>query len=185
MKFAMSGSRAGAAGLLAGGLVFAVLNAVHMLARPKTVPVLSRMVPAGARVTPGDFVWVSAAAADRVSRAAVTDGYANETLYPGEMPTPALVGTRPGAAVAIAVTPRSAADMTVASVGGRVNILVLQPDGRVWQSGPVTVVSAPRGSGSLIGGQGGSVEVIMSPKLALAYEQHQVGGTVVLEGVGS
>lgn len=171
--------KAGALSFLVSGLVFSGLSIYRSQQKPNLLPVMVRAVPQGGIVTSQDFQWTR-------PNIQFTSWHSNEraqvNLFPGEVLSRYLLGGGPySSKVTVAVSPASAADISVAKVGGRVNVIVVGKDSVLWQSGPVQVMKV--GQTTLTGGMGDTVEVLLSSSQALAFDRVKVHGLVSLVGM--
>lgn len=168
--------------LAAGAAAFFSAGFVRQLQTVRQVAVVVRPVAAGQPLTSADFRWQPVPSWQVPVRA-----YARQNLSIGEVLGPALVASEPGdpALQTVAVVPGAASDLEVAEPGGWVKILVVSPQGVVWQSSPVQVLAVSTSAQPVLGDLGrGAMTVAMPPAMALAYETARVKGTVELVGTG-
>jgi len=172
-------SHVGPAAFMASALVFAVLElaSMHATMTPAMVPVVTELVPAGARITPHDIRWVKDTEVRAVG-AATLNGYARTTLFPGEILSPPDVSRWSRRIALVTVAPTNPSDVAVVPSRSYVDVVIFAKRQIAWQSGPVLVVDRQSAMEA-------SLAVAMPFWQALQFEEMKNRGTVAVIGMSS
>jgi hypothetical protein len=169
----------GPVAFMASAIVFAglELGSMHSSMTPARVPVVTALVPAGARITPHDIRWVKETAV-RAVEADTLNGYARTTLFPGEILSPPDVSRWSQRVALVAVAPTNPADVAVLPSSSYVDVVIFAKQQIAWQSGPVLIIGRQSAMEA-------SIAVAMPFRQAMQFEEMKNRGTVAVIGMSS
>lgn len=172
-------SKAAAIAMAAAGLVYFVLSILPWLKPLPLMPVAKSSYAAGSFVSLSDMAWVPWHGGGVGSLRA---GYLAVTVSKGQALSPAMFTAKPPAVRGVLVDIPVSSPLTQA--GKRVEVFIISPSGKLWQSGPLQVFKAPSGGG-IIGTGGSPLIVVMTLAQAVQYEKASLHGTVSVVGMQS
>lgn len=168
--------------MLVTGVVYTALSLPHLLSATVTVPVAKTYLARGSTVLAQDVGYSKMGTTHFIP---VPGTILKTSMVPGEVFTKALVGGAPNrgsGGVLVAVVPTQSADLTIATPGSNIRVVLVPQHGRTWQS-PVERVLSESGGGGVLGS--GTSSIVVRLPLALADQYLALVGRAEVFVVGA